>query len=506
MKTMKRMAAILLTLCLFVPCFSIIVQAADGVIFFTDLETKVGDTFTITGTVVARNGILGDATVEMSYDASYIRFMEGEGVTSDTEGELTFAGSGDGSSDRLEFEMTFQALLEGSTRIEQDSAVVTNSAGETVECETGYSDITIAEGDPSKIEEVGKTVDVIIDGEEYTLSEAFTENEIPSGFSVCEITYEGEMYSGIEQIQNDFTAAYLIDEEGIGKFWFYNQEDSTFSPFEEIIISDTYSIVILNGAEEVELPEEYAEASIEINGASFSAWSDPDREDFYILYAVNSDGVKSLYRYDATEHTYQSMEMPEKVVSVAEDNSTLTKLTKVVAEYLIWVIVGVGCVFVILFVMLIVTAVKLRHRNLELDDLYDEYGIDLEEESDRPAVQAKKKGQFKKPDEQADEDYYDEDYYDEEYYDEEDGLAELRQDYMSTSAETRKYDEYYDDDDFEDDFEDEYEDEYEEDYEDDCAEEDYDYEEDYEDEYEDESKGRRSTRDDTFEMDFIDLD
>lgn len=32
--------------------------------------------------------------------------------------------------------------------------------------------------------------------------------------------------------------------------------------------------------------------------------------------------------------------------------------------------------------MLIVTAVKLHHRDLELDDFYDEYGIDLDEEED----------------------------------------------------------------------------------------------------------------------------
>ena len=48
-------------------------------------------------------------------------------------------------------------------------------------------------------------------------------------------------------------------------------------------------------------------------------------------------------------------------------------------------------VFLILLIVLIVTAVKLRHRDLELDDLYDEYGIDLDEEEASKSSKGKKK-------------------------------------------------------------------------------------------------------------------
>ena len=60
----------------------------------------------------------------MTYDPSYMRFEEGDGVNADTDGNLTFKGSGDGSSDRIEFTMKFQALQEGSTRLEQGDATV----------------------------------------------------------------------------------------------------------------------------------------------------------------------------------------------------------------------------------------------------------------------------------------------------------------------------------------------------------------------------------------------
>ena len=59
MKLVKRLAAMLLAVCLVVPCARLAVNAADGLIFFTDLEgIAVGDTFTITGSVVNRDGNL----------------------------------------------------------------------------------------------------------------------------------------------------------------------------------------------------------------------------------------------------------------------------------------------------------------------------------------------------------------------------------------------------------------------------------------------------------------
>ncbi len=48
MKLMKRLAGILLAVCLVVPFTRLYVNAADGVIFFTDLDgIQVGETFTI---------------------------------------------------------------------------------------------------------------------------------------------------------------------------------------------------------------------------------------------------------------------------------------------------------------------------------------------------------------------------------------------------------------------------------------------------------------------------
>ena len=72
------------------------------------------------------------------------------------------------------------------------------------------------------------------------------------------------------------------------------------------------------------------------------------------------------------------------------------------------------CAFVVLIILLIVLAVKLRHRNLELDDLYDEYGIDLEEEPEKvkqSQIAVKKEVAAEPEDEYLD--YYEDDEYEE---------------------------------------------------------------------------------------------
>ena len=459
MKIVKRIATMILAVCLTVPCFSTIVQAADGVIYFSDLETKVGDTFTITGTVVAHDDIVGEASVQMSYDTSYMQFMEGNGVNADSNGGLTFTGSGDGNSDRLEFTMTFQALQEGSTRMEQGTATVSTESGERVQCENGYADIKIGAGDPSKIVSTTATgATVTVDGAEYTISDAFSELEVPTGFEMGDVSYGDATYKGAVQENSGLSMLYLVDSAQDGSFWMYNAEKDSFSPTEEIIISDEYSIIIYDGRTEVKLPKKYEEGTLEINGKTFPIWSEPDREGFAVLYAVNSEGEKSLYTYDTKEHTYQRMETPKTATTVKKEPGKWDKIAGVITDYLIWIVVGVGCILVIFFVFLIVMAVKLSHRNRELDDLYDEYGIDVEE-PDHPKAKKNDKAQFRKrqdEDEDDFDDYYD-DEYDDEYYDDayddayedegyEDDLADLRAEFGGSGRRERNYDEYYEED------------------------------------------------------------
>lgn len=484
MKFTKKLATILLSVCLIVPCFSMMALAADGVIFFSDLETSVGDEFTITGTAVVSGDAIGDATIHMTYDPSYMRFEEGDGVNADTNGNLTFTGSGDGSSDRIEFTMKFQALQEGSTRLEQGNATVTDSIGESVACEEGYADVVIGAGDPSKIKDVANGASVTIDGQEYTLSGDFSDSMIPAGFTAGEITYNDSTYKGAVQEKTGLQMAYLVDGDGKGDFWMYDSSDSSFSPTEQVVISDDYSIVIFDAGSKVSMPSKYSKGNLEINGKTFEIWDEPDRDGFYVLYAVNNDGEESLYLYDSAEHTYQRMETPKSATTPDKKSaSKFEAILEKISDHLIWFVAAAAVIVILLVIFLLVSVVKLHNRNRELDDLYDEYGLDDEPQSNPvkpiPPVKEEKRSKFKKrQDDDFDDDYdddFDDDFDDDDYYDD-----DFDDDYddEGLSDDTRSvddFDDYFDDGDF-------------------------DSFDDYNIKKEKRKKG------DTFEMDFIDLD
>ena len=377
--------------------------------------------------------------------------------------------------------MKFQALQEGSTRLEQGDATVTDSAGSSVACEEGYADVTIGAGDPSKIKDVANGASVTIDGQEYTLSGDFSDSMIPAGFTAGEITYNDSTYKGAVQEKTGLQMAYLVDGDGKGDFWMYDSSDSSFSPAEQVVISDTYSIVIFDAGSKVSMPSKYSKGNLEINGKTFEIWDEPDRDDFYVLYAVNNDGEESLYLYDSVEHTYQIMETPKSATTPDKKSaSKFDAILEKISDHLIWFVAAAAVIVILLVIFLLVSVVKLHNRNRELDDLYDEYELDDEPQRNpvKPIqpVKAEKKSQFKKrQDDDFEDDYYDDDFDDDfdddDYYDD-----DFDDDYddEGISDDTRSVDEFDNDD--------------------------FDSFDDYNIKKEKRKKG------DTFEMDFIDLD
>ena len=98
------------------------------------------------------------------------------------------------------------------------------------------------------------------------------------------------------------------------------------------------------------------------------------------MYAINNQGEKSLYQLDNTEGTYQRFIAPEVNHEFADD-SFIGKLSSLLENHLDYVILGTGLGFLLFLLIIIVLSVKLYNRNAELDEIYDEYGIDLDGET-----------------------------------------------------------------------------------------------------------------------------
>ena len=140
--------------------------------------------------------------------------------------------------------------------------------------------------------------------------------------------------------------------------------------------------------------------------------------------------------------TYQSVDVQTTDSTKKEAKGIVGKLESLVKEHPIVLLAGGALIVVVLLVLMIMFAVKLVHRNQELDDLYDEYDIpfeDEEDEEDDEPVTAKKSDRKAFGRKKVKDDDYD-DGYDDDFNDDYDA-----------------FDEEYADYDFDDDYDDDYE-------------------------------------------------
>lgn len=390
MKAMKKFTTLMLTVCLLVACFSMSAFAADGKIMFTDPQTKAGETVEITGVVQKSAGNFGKIEIVMKYDTDMLKFKSGDGITESEAGKLTYKGDATNEvGERKEFKFSFTALKEGTTKIVITSATIKNVSGTVLNYTKGSSTVTIAEGEgittttTTTVTATDTTVEV--NGVSYNISNEFPEQAIPEGYEAAKLDYDLVEYDVVYSEEFGLYLAYLVDEENVGDFFMYVEADATFAPYEEIEVSDTLKIALLSDVSDVVLPDEYKATTVVLNDHDFPAWQTEDADGFCILYAINSYGEKSLYQLDNTEGTYQRFVAPEVEHEFAED-SIIGKLSSLLENHLDYVILGTGLGFLLFLLIIIVLSVKLYNRNAELDEIYEEYGIDLDNKTEDDVV------------------------------------------------------------------------------------------------------------------------
>lgn len=384
MKTIKKLTAFMLAICLAVACFSMSVFAADGKIMFTDPQVKAGETVEVTGVVQKTAGNFGKIEITMKYDTDMLKFKSGDGITESQAGEITYKG--DATHDvgaRKEFKFSFTALKEGTTKIEITSATIKNVSGTVLDYTKGSSTVTIAEGTgvpPTTTTATATDATVEVNGVPYQIGKEFPDDVIPDGYERTTLEYDLEQYNVVYSEDFGLYLAYLTNEENVSDFFMYVEADATFAPYEEIEVNDSLTLALLSDVSDVVLPEDYKATTVLLNEHEFPAWQTENADGFCILYAINSNGEKSLYQLDNTEGTYQRFVAPEVNEDFADD-SIVGKLSNLLENHLDYVILGTGLGFLLFLLIIIILSVKLYNRNAELDEIYEEYGIDVDEDT-----------------------------------------------------------------------------------------------------------------------------
>ena len=451
MKAFKKLAGMILAVCLMVPMFSILAFAADGVLMFSDPSTKVGENVNIDLVVRSDGGTVGDVSVTMNYDTSALEFVSGDGFSADGSGSLTYTGTG--SSSELRSTMTFRALKQTDTTLTVNSSSAVLSSGETLNLEQGSSAISIAAADDgsTSVEASGTAaagtstdITVSVNGTDYNFSEAFTTADIPEGYSETTMTFNGEERKFVAN-ESGITLGYLVDASGAGTFFLFQQDDATFVPFAQVTISDTTSLIPLDNVEAVKLPDNYEQSTLTVQGYEFPIWSDPSVSNrFYVIYALNTrTNEAGLYQYDAEDETYQYFEAPASTEDTDSGAALPGAFGQFISEHVMVVVTAMAVICLLLLILMIIFAVKLVHRNQELDDLYDEYDIPFDDEDDSNEKVSKKSSEKdlkSQKDEYAGNEFEDDEYEDDEYDDE----------YEDDKYDDDEYDDEYEDDEYDD--------------------------------------------------------
>lgn len=141
----------------------------------------------------------------------------------------------------------------------------------------------------------------------YTVADSIPSSVIPEDFTETEVTYQDATCKALKFDKSDVVLLYMVDASSNGALFVYDQTAGTVYPFIEISNGEKY-IILLQAPAEQALGDSYAAAELTIDGKSVTEayqTGDEDTADFYIFYAVNSEGTGSWYQYDTTEGTYQ---------------------------------------------------------------------------------------------------------------------------------------------------------------------------------------------------------
>ena len=123
MKCRNKIGAIILSVCLLLPMFSMIGHAASGSVSVSSKSGNVGSTVTVTCTIKCSSGPIGYADVTLTYDPSALQWVSGTNMAQGGTGSVHYVGTTqDGTSSSLSFSMTYKILKAGSHKVSTSSA------------------------------------------------------------------------------------------------------------------------------------------------------------------------------------------------------------------------------------------------------------------------------------------------------------------------------------------------------------------------------------------------
>lgn len=312
MNLFKKITKTLITTTCIYTLFVCSVAFAKGTVSIKADKEKInnGDEFSVT--VEAKDK--GDSSVapeiSITYDTNRLLFNDcsveyggGQGgliTIKDTNANISFTSLSGGTAE-VDVSVTFDG--DG-----------TNTSAASAYIEVEGEDTAQANGDAGSASNIEAGIIETADSSRV-VSTVFADEFMPVGFHKATTTYEEQMVDCAKFDMGDITLIYVMDSDGNnGGFSIYNEQTKELSDFLQIMGIENKFIIALNTDASVNIPSNVTKATLEWNSQKLEAFvfnSDVISEenvqmsDFFLIYAVSSEGNKGFYMYDKADGTYQ---------------------------------------------------------------------------------------------------------------------------------------------------------------------------------------------------------
>lgn len=376
-----------------------------------DKETAaVGDTYTVNIVIDGAEGAAVAPDVSVHYDVNRLEFVS-------CTGEYGGGGGGLVTINSSNADLTFNILSGGQADVDVFATFDGDSEPQIVTATVMVDGEDTAKINENAREDTGTGIEAgtVATADGKYVSSVFADEFMPVGFSKTTVTYEEQMVEAAQFDMGGIVLLYVTDADGNnGNFDMYDQTTGELSDFLQISGIENRFIIALKAGPDVSVPDGFTKATLNWNSQTLEAYAytgeageaasveavsggvaSVDINDFFLIYAISSEGNKGWYMYDQNEGTYQRY--VQNLHAGGKDNisgsgeNLISKITSPGADseeggvnVMLIIVIACAVLLVALIVTVIIMAVKLHEYNSY--EYIDEDDYEGEDSYEAPAT------------------------------------------------------------------------------------------------------------------------
>lgn len=379
-----------------------------------DKETAaVGDTYTVNIVIDGAEGAAVAPDVSVHYDVNRLEFVS-------CTGEYGGGGGGLVTINSSNADLTFNILSGGQADVDVFATFDGDSEPQIVTATVMVDGEDTAKINENAREDTGTGIEAgtVATADGKYVSSVFADEFMPVGFSKTTVTYEEQMVEAAQFDMGGIVLLYVTDADGNnGNFDMYDQTTGELSDFLQISGIENRFIIALKAGPDVSVPDGFTKATLNWNSQTLEAYAytgdagdatsggsdgavsggvaPVDINDFFLIYAISSEGNKGWYMYDQNEGTYQryvqNLHAGGKGNISGSGENLISKITGPGADseeggvnVMLIIVIACAVLLVALIVIVIIMAIKLHEFNSY--EYIDEDDYEGEDSYEAPAT------------------------------------------------------------------------------------------------------------------------